>query len=428
MTEVNKSVTTNRIKLGSVLIALFLLLYVPSFIFWVYGKNVSTDIIRNGDIQDSINLDAVIVRNEVVLNSPIGGKCIKEINGGEKVGANGRIATVLNKSSEKLMEDLKALDIKIIEAQKKRNENLELFSDDLKKIEKEIEEKLKEIIKLESTNELAKSSELKKEVDELIQKKATIAGSLSKPNAYIQSLLDEKNNLQKRINENTKDITSSISGIVSYMIDGYEDFLTPDRISELTLKDIENIEEKGIQKDIEGAGVEEGKPFAKVITDIEYYLVMALDSKLAKEYKVDDSINIKLNELGKVITGTVFYRSNNMEGKEILAVKVSNAVSETASLRKLNIDLIKNQYSGLKVPLRSLRNIDMNEKTAEICLVKANRARFVKVEIVGKNEEFAIIKNIDKSIDSDNGNGYSISLYSSYIVNPINIEEGQTIN
>ncbi|MEN2776521.1 HlyD family efflux transporter periplasmic adaptor subunit [Acetivibrio clariflavus] len=429
MAEINNSVATKRIKLGSILIVLFLLLYVPSFIFWVYGKNVSTDIVRMGDIQDSINLDAVIVRSEVVLNSPIGGKCIKEIDEGEKIGTNGRIATVLNKSSEKLMEELKALDIKIIEAQRKRNENLELFSDDLKKLENEIEGKLKEIIKLGNSNELAKSSKLKGEVDELIQKKATIAGSLSKPNAYIQSLLDEKNNLQRRINQNTQDITASVSGIVSYVIDGYEAFLTPDRISELTLEDIENVEEKGIQKDIEKVGVEEGKPFAKVITDIEYYLVMILDSKLAKEYKVDDGIDIRLNDLGKVVTGNVFYRSNNMDGKSIVAVKVSNAASETAPFRKINIDLIKNQYSGLKVPLRSLSNIDEKNKIAEICLVKANRARFVKVEIVGKNEEFAIIKNIDnKNIDSDNVNSYSVSLYSSYVVNPINIEEGQTIN
>lgn len=422
MAEINKSVATNRIKLGSILIVLFLLLYIPSLIFWVYGKNVSTDIIRMGEIQDSVNMQAVIVRKEVVLNSPIGGKCIKEINEGEKVKAYGRIATVLNSSSEKLLEDLKATDLKIIEAQKKRNENLELFSEDLKKLENEIEENLKEIIRLGNSNELSKASQIKKQVDDLIQKKATIAGGLSTSDTYIQSLLDEKSNLQRSINSNTKDINSSESGIVSYMIDGYEGVLTPESISELSIKDIENIEVKGIQKDIEEIGVEAGKPFAKVITDVEYFILMSMDTKLAKEYKVDDPINIKLNEFSKVITGDVFYRSNNMEGESILSVKVSNDLSETAALRVLNIDLIKSQYSGLKVPLRSLAKIDMKNKTAEICLVKANRARYVKVEIVGKNEEFAIIKNIYKE------KGYSVSLYSSYIVNPINIEEGQTIN
>lgn len=164
MAEIEKSVTTRRIKLGSILIVLFLLLYIPSVIFWVYGKNVSTDIVRMGEIEDSVSIDAVIVRDEVVLNSPVGGKCIKEINEGEKVKSNARIATVLNGSSEKLLQELKQLDLRIIDAQEKRNENLELFSDDLEKIENEIEEKLKQVILLGNTNELSEIEGIKRKL------------------------------------------------------------------------------------------------------------------------------------------------------------------------------------------------------------------------------------------------------------------------
>lgn len=423
MAEIEKSATTRRIKLGSILIVLFLLLYVPSLIFWVYGNNVTTDIIRMGEIEDSINIDAVIVRNEVVMNSALGGKCIKEINEGEKVKANERIATVLNGSSEKLLEELKQLDLRIIDAQKKRNENLELFSDDLKKIDKEIEEKLKQVINTGNVNVLSEIREIKKEVDGLIQKKAVIAGSLSSPDTHIKGLLDDKEILQQKINANTKDIRTTYSGVVSYVVDGYEDILSPDKISEYTLQDVESIEVRGVQKDIEELGVEANKPFAKIITGIEYYLVLSVDTKKANGFKVDDIIEIRLNEFDKVMSGDVFYRSDDFGGNSILAVRVSNALSETAALRKVNIDLIKSKYGGFKVPLRSLVNIDYEKKSAELGLVKANRARFVKVKIVGKNEEFAIIENGDIKPED-----YSVNLYSSYIVNPINIEEGQTIN
>lgn len=422
MAEIEKSVAKNRIKLGSILVVLFLLLYIPSLIFWVYGKNVTTDIVRMGEIEDSDRMDAVIVRDEIVLNSSIGGKCIKVINEGEKVKANERIATVLNSSSEKLLEELKKLDLSIIDAQKKRNENLELFSDDLKKLENEIEEKLKKIIRLSNANELSKVEEIKREIDELIQKKATIAGGLSSPDAHIKKLLTQKEELQRRINANTNDIKTNSSGVVSYMIDGYENFLTPDRISELSVKELEDIQVRGIQKDIEEIGIEANSPFAKVITDVEYYLLMAIDSKRVDGFKVDDKIDIRLNEFDKVIQGEVYYRSNNENGKCLIAVKVSKALSETAALRKVNIDLIKSRYSGLKVPLRSLRNIDTKNRVAEICLVKAERARFVKVKIIGKNDEYAIIENVDSPKE------YSLNLYSSYILNPVNIDEGQIIN
>jgi len=49
MPEENKRKINGKVKLGGLLIALFLLLYIPSFIFWIYGKNIHTDIIRMGN-------------------------------------------------------------------------------------------------------------------------------------------------------------------------------------------------------------------------------------------------------------------------------------------------------------------------------------------------------------------------------------------
>jgi len=56
-------------------------------------------------------------------------------------------------------------------------------------------------------------------------------------------------------------------------------------------------------------------------------------------------------------------------------------------LRVINVDLIKSRYEGLIVPVKSLVNIDMNTMRAEIALVKARRATFVPVKIVGKNDK-----------------------------------------
>ena len=126
--------------------------------------------------------------------------------------------------------------------------------------------------------------------------------------------------------------------------------------------------------------------------------------------------------MDKVIRGKVFFKSEPMEGKYIIAIEVDKALSETVGLRKISVDLIKSYYNGLKVPVHSLRNIDEKNKIADIFLVKANRAKNAKVQIVGINNEFAIIS--DPGIKFNDG----VSLYSSYIVNSKNVEEGQIIN
>jgi len=52
-----------------------------------------------------VTTDAYIVRDETVINSPSDGISIRNVEEGEKVGVGDTIATVLNKSSEKLLED-----------------------------------------------------------------------------------------------------------------------------------------------------------------------------------------------------------------------------------------------------------------------------------------------------------------------------------
>lgn len=418
----NKDRFTGRLKLGSFLILLFLLLYIPSLIFWVYGKNISTDIIRIGELEDSLNVDAYIVRDERAINSPLDGISIRVINEGEKIKAGDTIATVLNKSSEKLLDDLKTLDLRIIKAQKEKSENDDFFSEDVRKLDKEIEEKLMLVIAQGNSNSLSKAKVIKSEIDGLIQKKASITGSLSSSDAYIKSLKKEKSMLQGRVNENTKNIDSNSPGIISYIVDGYEELLNPEKIFDLTPKDLEGIKIRENNKDMDDLSVEYNKPFVKVIKGIDYYTVFVMDKKRAGDFKVDDSLGIRINDIDKVVPGIVSYKSNEIEGKYVIAVKSDRALSETAALRKINIDLIKKYYDGLRVPVKSLINIDLESKKAQIALVRANRAKFVPVRIIGRNNEFAIIDNIDEYAES------GISLYSSYIINPKNIEEGQIIN
>ncbi|ABN52028.1 MAG TPA: hypothetical protein DEF39_05725 [Hungateiclostridium thermocellum] len=422
MPEENKRKINGKVKLGGLLIALFLLLYIPSFIFWIYGKNIHTDIIRMGELEDYVTTDAYIVRDETVINSPSDGISIRNVEEGEKVGVGDTIATVLNKSSEKLLEDLKTLDLRIIEAKREKTKNDNFFSEDIKKLDQEIQEKLVLVIKKSNKNSISEVKQIKNEIDELIKKKATISGDLSYTDANIKALENEKRILQDSINANKRNIVSNLSGIVSYVIDGYEEILNPEKIPEITPEMLGMIKVVENRKKTDDLSTQYNKPFVKVIGGIDYYIVFVLDREKADDFKVDNYLRVRINDIGRVVDGTIAYKSNEMDGKFVIAVRTDKALSDTAGLRVINVDLIKSRYEGLIVPVKSLVNIDMNTMRAEIALVKARRATFVPVKIVGKNDNFAVIDNVEDYKDG------GVSLYSSYIINPKNIEEGQVIN
>lgn len=422
MPEENKSKINGRIKLGGLLIVLFLLLYVPSFIFWVYGKNINTDIIRMGELEDYVTTDAYIVRDETVINSPSDGISVRNIEEGDKNGVGDTIATVLNQSSEKLLENLKALDLRIIEAKREKTKNDNFFSEDIKKLDEEIQKKLVLVIDHSNNNSISAVKQIKYEIDELIKKKATISGDLSYTDANIKALENEKKILQDSINANKRNIVSNSSGIISYMIDGYEGVLNSEKISEITPQILDMIKAVENDRKMDDLSTQYNKPFVKVIGGIDYYIVFSMEREGAEGFKVDDYLNVRINDIDRVVDGTVAYKSNEIDGKYVIAVRTDKALSDTASLRVINVELIKSHYEGLIVPVKSLVNIDMNTMQAEIALVKARRAKFVPVKIIGRNNDFAVIDNIENYKDG------GVSLYSSYIINPKNIEEGQIIN
>lgn len=423
MEELNK-IKTSNLKIGSILIIVFILIYVPSLYHWVYGIDINTDIIRNGTLEDAINADGFLVREESTFTSPYTGTYIPEIMEGEKIPVNFNIATVLKRSSEELLKQLEEIDLNIIKTQKKKNENVNIFSDDINKIDSEIIDKLKLVINAGNSNNIDIESNLHDGIDTLIQKKASIIGNTSTSDQYINTLKKQKDDLQNRIKLNTNEIKSKTSGIISFNIDGYENLLTPESIKGITPKLLESIKINAGTNNFGNKSVEAQKPFAKIIKDFEYNILVILDKNKIKDLKKDREVSVRINEINKVLNGKVDFISKSYGGKYIISFKLDQCISELASIRRTNIDLIikKNSFSGFKIPINSLKEIDLIHKKAKIVIVDANYATIKDVAIIGNDNEYAIIDNINKK--DKNG----IGLYDIYVTKPGNIKEGQIIN
>lgn len=416
--ETNKG---KRFKIGSALIIVFLLLYLPSLYHWLSKDNVNSDILRIGTIEQSVNSEGLLVRDEVLLPpAPKDGKFIPEVAEGERIPSLRRVATISDKASLQLLQQLEAVNEKIIKAQTEKAKKADFFSEDMAKIDEVIGQRVQDIITECNSNNLLNLSQLKTEVDRQIERKAAIAGG-DEGDTFINSLKQEKNSIQQQINSNTSQVTSNYSGIVSYVIDGYEQSLTPDSIDKLTPEVIDGIKEKNLN---EAAGFEEihaGKPFIKVIRSNNTYIATVLDAGKAAIFKADDIIKVRLNDIGAVVQATVTGISEKGSGKYIMTVRIDRYAEELSSLRKINADFIKNSFEGLKIPLQSLYSNDSGWKKAKLMLIKANCATEREVEVLCRDNEYAIIKSPENEVKN------TVSLYDTYILNPGNIKEGQIV-
>jgi putative membrane fusion protein len=410
------------LKIGSILVVLFLLIYIPSLFHWAYGKEIDTDIIKIDTIEDSINTDGILIRDEEVLESPFEGRYIPEVEEGEKVSANFSVATVLKDSSMKTLDEIKKLDEEILKKQKENGENQAVFSHDIVALDNEIADRVKELAFLGSGGSAEKYEDIEEQINDIIKKKAVILGGFGKADGSLNSLKQKRDNLQKVVDSSTKQIRSTSPGIISYTIDGLEKELTPSGIKSLTPEIFENAKVRNVNANIKEKKVEINKPFAKIIKGIDIYVAVTIDTKDADYFKVDKEIKLRINDINKVINGTVVHRSCQSGDKCAIVIRIDKFVNETSNLRSINVDLIKNSFKGLKIPVKSLIDIDEAGTKAKIVLVKANYASIREVGIVGRNGEFAIIKSQESNLNK------GVNLYDTYVINPRNIEEGQLIN
>ncbi len=411
-----------RLTLGGLLAAIFLLLYIPSLMTWLSGGTIAQDILRIGTIEESINANGVLIRDEVLIESPaLEGRVIAEIAEGEKTPAYSLVATVLNSKSDTLLQEMEEINRKIVKARLEKAEKADFFSEDLVKLDEEIGRQVSNIIAACNIQSFSDIGRYRQEIGKIVEKKAEIVGE-NTTDSYIKSLKQQKLAVQNKLKMNTVQVVSNVSGIVSYIIDGYETVLTPKNIESLKPAQLDKISKDYANYSVNDGGAQAGKPLVKVIRSNDLYIASVISAAEAKNFKAGDSIKIRINDIGLETNGEVISSGQaDKDGRVVLVVMSNRGSDQLSSSRVVNMDFIKKNEEGLKVPLRSLLNISHDGTTAELMLVKYNVAALRKVEILSRDEEYAIIRTPENEIKQ------TVNLYDTYILNPEKIKEGEIV-
>lgn len=410
-----------RATLGGLLIFLFVVLYIPSLLNWLSGRHIARDVIRIGSIEEYIGSSGVIIRDEELLEpSVIGGRCVPEIAEGEKTAAHSNIAMIMSDASDELLQAMESINAKIAKALMEKAEKTDFFSEDLAKLDDEIGLQVKNIILACNDGSFEGIERYRLQIGKIIEKKAEIIGENSS-DSYINSLLIQKEELQNKINTNTVQIVSDISGIVSYTIDGFETVLTGDRITGLTPEKLDKIREKDLKRQAGNGRVKAGFPAAKIIKGTDIYIAAAIPAINAAAFSVGKRISMRINDVGLETTGVIACINAAGSNRAVIVVQIGRGVDTLSSARVIDVDFISKTEEGLKVPVKCLRDISPDGSKGRIMLLKYNVASNRDVDIICSDNEYAIIRTPEKEYKK------TVSLYDIFIINPDNIEEGDIV-
>lgn len=214
-----------------------IVIYIFYSIFLLVRKPTDTVTINSGVVTLEESATGYIIREEQVLkgNNYKNGLTVV-VSEGERAAKGQTIFRYSSGQEEEIKSKIEEVNLKLQDALAKQT--ITTPTTDIKNLDKQIDEKTQN---LKNLTDMHTITEYKKEIEELASKKAKIAGTLSQSGAYIQELTKEKEQYEAQLISDSEYITAPVSGVVSYRVDGLENVLSTNDLSNLTEEKLENL-------------------------------------------------------------------------------------------------------------------------------------------------------------------------------------------
>lgn len=327
-------------KIIAILSAIVIIAYIIWAIYLLIVHPVDTYVISQGTISQEDETVGYIIRNEKVQKSENNSNGIYAIaSEGQRVAIEEPIFRYYSDNEKEITAQMNDLNYKI---QDLLEQEKGVTSADIKAIENQIEEKIENINTLSNYQEI---SEYKKNIDTLISKKINFIGDVSE-NKEIKNLVKERNALENKLKNGSEYQKAPMSGVVSYRVDGLEESLTPELFDIINEQYLDGLDLKT------GQIISASNECGKVIDNFKCYIAVTMNSKEAKEAKVNDTVQIRISN--KEEENAKIIQINEESGKRTIIFQINKMSEDLINHRKIAVDVIWWDISGLKVPNQAL--------------------------------------------------------------------------
>ena len=377
-----------------VIFSIILIVFVYSFVQLILFLRQPTNstLVRDGELVNSEDFVGYVIRDEeIVDNSSYIGVPSIVVTDEKRVPKGGTIISYVSNEQEALINKINELDAKIQEAMESKPS---IYSPDVKNLEADIQDKLYKLLARKS--DVYEVYEYKTAINESIEKKAKIVGELSPAGSKIKELISERMKYEIELNESNQELKATKAGLVSYRVDNYENILTPNSFSSLSIEELEKI------KINVGQVVPINTDKVKIVNNFECFLAVPMEAEKAESLTLNSIVKLRFNNMAEdYVKSTVEYISDEENNKKLVIFKVPTNTEVLTKYRKINLEIIWWSDNGLKVPNDAIKYVTLkNEQTGEniatipmITIIESAYQEKAWVKVIRSTDKFSIVEN-----------------------------------
>ncbi len=378
-------------KITSKMIMFLIILLVTLFIInsiGIFNRKAKTYPAKVGVLDVQLTKDIYLFRNEVNVFSNTSGDVEFLVKNGKRVSVGQEIAKIKPKSMPNLekasSDEYNIIDVNDVDS------NLEALNN---KLSYSIQE-----------NKFSEINELKERIARL---------NLIKDNLVKN---DNKLYFNRAISSETKEsnetiITAPISGIASFETSDDDEYFSSNNVSLMVDESLKNIKERKINQE-----VRKGDNLLRVVDNLSVFAYIPLEKKELEYFKIDDSIDIKLEN--ETISAKV-YNIIDLDYKTGIVLNIKEMFTDCYSSRKIGAVIVPSLSRGLIIKESSIVEKD---GTVGVYILKIDDTKeFVPIKIKSSINDQSTIYYDSFTVELENGKTESVdtvNLYDEVIEKP----------
>ncbi|MBQ3055313.1 MAG: hypothetical protein IJC88_04335 [Oscillospiraceae bacterium] len=399
-------------RIISALFAIFMVAYIGVQIWRHFYQPVETVTAVFGEVEETISLDGIVVREEQLLYAGDTGAMEIVAEEGEKVG-NGDLVAGIYASEEaiEVRREIDELNTRIKKLQTVASQGNALI--DIDTVDRAIVETMASLLSYVENDQVENSAGAAESLKTRILSREYIKRDKTELQTTIDQLKTDLNELKKQDQTARKQVLANTAGFFSRETDGYESVYARSQLSELSLESYLKLNETG------SVQPNDDNVIGKIVTDYVWSYATVVSAEDAARFQKGKTVTLKFEDASyPAVPAQISQVTVGDDGRALVVMDCSVYISRFTFPRKLRAEVVLKTYSGLRIPREALR-VNENDQTGVYCRIDA-QVKFKPVQTIYETDTYYLV-------DYDSTNTKGLLLYDEVVVSAKGLEDRKMI-
>lgn len=397
-------------KLLRIIICIIAVVFIAHQVYSSAYKPITTVSAEYYTAVEGFQINGIVIREEKIITADTTGALHFTLSDGERVAKNGIIANIYsNAEASVTVNRIEQLNARIANIEEMQGYN-DVDAADINLANNKVNNSLNTLLRGIASSDFSGVEADSAELLTNISRRQMITGEQTDFSERLNELKSELDSLNASLPQSVGSIRTDESGYFVSSVDGYETVLSCENIDEVTPEYIESLK----------ANTEPSNAIGKIVSGYTWYIAAKVKISDSLKYKPGDTLTLKttLKSTPQLDVTVQTINASKSDDTAVIIFSCQQMNSELASVRKCNMTIINNTYSGLKIPTKALRF--QNEQTG--VFVRSGMAlKFVGVNVIYRTDEYIIC---EQQVSDDT----VLRLYDDVVVKGKRLYDGKIID